>query len=166
MTALTHISAPLAQLTQLMEAYPCYAFVVNEDCTGAKALFRGQWSWEAVAEYLTERRAVEVHPVFGHELVLGAGKNLRDGEGIASYLKPSDGILDIVIYGATIVDAVTAKAAAQILAAEAQNAAALGLMGGGKVSDLSPAEGSTDGAIKPGDVDGAPAPTTTTTAAN
>jgi hypothetical protein len=66
----------------------------------------------------------------------------------------------------SIVDAVTAKAAAQILAAEAQNAAALGLMGGGKVSDLSPAEGSTDGAIKPGDVDGAPAPTTTTTAAN
>ena len=47
------------------------------------------------------------YAVYGHELVLGAGKNLRDGEGIAAYLKPSDGILDIVIYGATIVDAVT-----------------------------------------------------------
>src|SRR6218665_1203444 len=47
------------------------------------------------------------YAVYGHEIVLGAGKNLRDGEGIAAYLKPSDGILDIVIYGATIVDAVT-----------------------------------------------------------
>lgn len=47
------------------------------------------------------------YAVYGHELVLGAGKNLRDGEGIAAYLKPSDGILDIVIYGATIVDAIT-----------------------------------------------------------
>ncbi|WP_421760889.1 urease subunit alpha [Devosia sp.] len=47
------------------------------------------------------------YAVYGHELVLGAGKNLRDGEGIAPYLKPSDGILDIVIYGATIVDAIT-----------------------------------------------------------
>ena len=47
------------------------------------------------------------HAIYGHELVVGAGKNLRDGEGIAAYLKPSDGILDIVIYGATIVDAVT-----------------------------------------------------------
>jgi urease subunit alpha len=47
------------------------------------------------------------YAIYGHELVLGAGKNLRDGEGIAAYLKPSDGILDIVIYGATIVDAVT-----------------------------------------------------------
>jgi urease subunit alpha len=47
------------------------------------------------------------HAVYGHELVLGAGKNLRDGEAIAPYAKPSDGILDFVIYGATIVDAIT-----------------------------------------------------------
>ncbi|MDB5101986.1 MAG: hypothetical protein JWM80_6407 [Cyanobacteria bacterium RYN_339] len=52
MTATTHVSAPLEQLVKMMDGYPCYAFVVNEDCTGAKALFRGQWSWEAVAEYL------------------------------------------------------------------------------------------------------------------
>lgn len=47
------------------------------------------------------------YAIYGHEIVLGAGKNLRDGEGIDPFAKPSDGILDIVIYGATIVDAVT-----------------------------------------------------------
>jgi urease subunit alpha len=47
------------------------------------------------------------YAVYGHELVVGAGKNLRDGEGIDPYATPSDGILDIVIYGATIIDAVT-----------------------------------------------------------
>ena len=47
------------------------------------------------------------YAIYGHELVLGAGKNLRDGEGIDPYARPSDGILDIVIYGATIIDAVT-----------------------------------------------------------
>ncbi len=47
------------------------------------------------------------YAIYGHELVLGAGKNLRDGEGIDPFARPSDGILDIVIYGATIVDAVT-----------------------------------------------------------
>lgn len=47
------------------------------------------------------------YAIYGHEIVLGAGKNLRDGEGIDPYLRSSDGILDIVIYGATIIDAVT-----------------------------------------------------------
>ncbi|CDX24903.1 urease alpha subunit, (Urea amidohydrolase alpha subunit) [Mesorhizobium plurifarium] len=43
---------------------------------------------------------------YGHELLIGAGKNLRDGEGINGHLKASDGILDVVIKNATIVDAV------------------------------------------------------------
>jgi urease subunit alpha len=44
--------------------------------------------------------------VYGHELLIGAGKNLRDGEGINGYLTSSDRILDIVIKNATIIDAV------------------------------------------------------------
>lgn len=43
---------------------------------------------------------------YGHELLIGAGKNLRDGEGINGHLKSSDNILDIVIKNATIIDAV------------------------------------------------------------
>ncbi|WP_375450356.1 urease subunit alpha [uncultured Devosia sp.] len=43
---------------------------------------------------------------YGHELLIGAGKNLRDGEGINGHLKSSDKILDIVIKNATIIDAV------------------------------------------------------------
>jgi urease subunit alpha len=54
------------------------------------------------------------YAVYGHELVLGAGKNLRDGEGIDPYARPSDGILDIVIYGVTIIDAVTGIVKADI----------------------------------------------------
>jgi urease subunit alpha len=54
------------------------------------------------------------HTVYGHELLIGAGKNLRDGEGINGYLKSSDGILDIVIKNATIVDAVTGVVKADI----------------------------------------------------
>jgi urease subunit alpha len=44
--------------------------------------------------------------IYGHELLIGAGKNLRDGEGINGYLKASDKILDFVIKNATIVDAI------------------------------------------------------------
>jgi urease subunit alpha len=43
---------------------------------------------------------------YGHELLIGAGKNLRDGEGIAGHRSASDGILDVVIKNATIIDAV------------------------------------------------------------
>ncbi len=43
---------------------------------------------------------------YGHELLIGAGKNLRDGEGINGHLKYSDKVLDIVIKNATIIDAV------------------------------------------------------------
>jgi urease subunit alpha len=46
---------------------------------------------------------------YGHELLIGAGKNLRDGEGIAGHRSASDGILDVVIKNATIIDAVTMK---------------------------------------------------------
>lgn len=42
---------------------------------------------------------------YGHELLIGAGKNLRDGEGINGFLKSSDHILDIVIKNGTIIDA-------------------------------------------------------------
>jgi urease subunit alpha len=43
----------------------------------------------------------------GHELTNGAGKNMRDAEGISSHLKSSDGTLDVVIKNAVIIDAVT-----------------------------------------------------------
>jgi urease subunit alpha len=59
------------------------------------------------------------YTVYGHELLIGAGKNLRDGEGINGYLKSSDGILDIVIKNATIVDAVTGVVKADIGICEA-----------------------------------------------
>jgi urease subunit alpha len=41
----------------------------------------------------------------GHELVVGAGKTLRDGEGINPRMRYSDKALDIVIQNATIIDA-------------------------------------------------------------
>ncbi len=44
---------------------------------------------------------------YGHELLIGAGKTLRDGEGINGYLRSSDKILDIVIKNATIIDAMS-----------------------------------------------------------
>ena len=43
---------------------------------------------------------------YGHELLIGAGKNLRDGEGIAGHRSNADKILDVVIKNATIIDAV------------------------------------------------------------
>ena len=46
------------------------------------------------------------HTTYGHELLIGAGKNLRDGEGINGHRKSSDRILDVVIKNATIIDAV------------------------------------------------------------
>ncbi|GGC61574.1 urease subunit alpha [Chelatococcus reniformis] len=46
------------------------------------------------------------YAVYGHELLVGAGKNLRDGEGVCAYRTSGDKILDIVIKNATIIDAV------------------------------------------------------------
>jgi urease subunit alpha len=51
---------------------------------------------------------------YGHELLIGAGKNLRDGEGINGYLKSSEKILDIVVKNATIIDAVAGIVKADI----------------------------------------------------
>jgi urease subunit alpha len=45
------------------------------------------------------------YTVPGHELVVGAGKTLRDGEGINPRIRYSDKALDIVIQNATIIDA-------------------------------------------------------------
>lgn len=42
----------------------------------------------------------------GWELLIGAGKSLRDGEGISAGTTASDGALDVVIQNATIIDAV------------------------------------------------------------
>lgn len=42
----------------------------------------------------------------GHELMLGGGKTMRDGEGIAGEYTSADGALDLVIVGATVIDAV------------------------------------------------------------
>ncbi len=42
----------------------------------------------------------------GYELLAGAGKSVRDGEGYRPSSKPSDGILDYVIVNAVIIDAV------------------------------------------------------------
>ena len=47
------------------------------------------------------------YTTYGHELLIGAGKNLRDGEGINGHRKSSDKTLDVVIKNATIIDAVT-----------------------------------------------------------
>lgn len=46
------------------------------------------------------------YSVPGYELLIGAGKSLRDGEGIAADMTASDGALDVVIQNATIIDAV------------------------------------------------------------
>ncbi len=43
--------------------------------------------------------------VHGYELNVGAGKSLRDGEGIAAHISAADGALDAVIQNATIIDA-------------------------------------------------------------
>ncbi|SHE49923.1 urease subunit alpha [Kaistia soli DSM 19436] len=56
----------------------------------------------------------EDYTVYGHELLIGAGKNLRDGEGINAYRTSSDKILDIVIKNATIIDAVAGIVKADI----------------------------------------------------
>jgi len=45
------------------------------------------------------------HTVYGHELLVGAGKTFRDGEGYNPRMRSSDGALDIVIQNATIIDA-------------------------------------------------------------
>jgi urease subunit alpha len=42
---------------------------------------------------------------YGHELVIGAGKSFRDGEGYSANAKYSDRALDFVIQNATIIDA-------------------------------------------------------------
>jgi len=44
---------------------------------------------------------------YGHELLVGAGKNLRDGEGVNGNQTSRHRILDVVIKNATIIDAVT-----------------------------------------------------------
>jgi urease subunit alpha len=46
------------------------------------------------------------YAVPGWELLIGAGKSLRDGEGIASDATAEDGALDVVIQNATIIDPV------------------------------------------------------------
>ena len=51
---------------------------------------------------------------YGHELLIGAGKNLRDGEGIAGHRTASDRILDVVIKNATLIDAVAGIVKADI----------------------------------------------------
>src|SRR5260221_13869745 len=43
--------------------------------------------------------------IYGHELLIGAGKTFRDGEGYCATAKYSDGALDFVIQNATIIDA-------------------------------------------------------------
>jgi urease subunit alpha len=45
------------------------------------------------------------YATYGHELLVGAGKTVRDGEGYNPRLRSSDRILDIVIKNATIIDA-------------------------------------------------------------
>jgi hypothetical protein len=49
---LPSIQADSASLQELMANYPCYAFVPNEDQSGARALFRGRWRLDQVAPYL------------------------------------------------------------------------------------------------------------------
>lgn len=46
------------------------------------------------------------HTVAGYELLSGAGKSVRDGEGYRPSSKPSDGALDYVIMNAVVIDAV------------------------------------------------------------
>src|ERR1700722_15607260 len=45
------------------------------------------------------------YTVYGHELLIGAGKTFRDGEGYCATAKYSDKALDFVIQNATIIDA-------------------------------------------------------------
>ena len=45
------------------------------------------------------------YTVYGHELLIGAGKTFRDGEGYCATAKYSDRALDFVIQNATIIDA-------------------------------------------------------------
>ena len=45
------------------------------------------------------------YTVYGHELLIGAGKTFRDGEGYCATSKYSDKALDFVIQNATIIDA-------------------------------------------------------------
>jgi urease subunit alpha len=45
------------------------------------------------------------YTVYGHELLVGAGKTMRDGEGYNPRIKYSDRALDMVIKNATIIDA-------------------------------------------------------------
>lgn len=54
------------------------------------------------------------HTVPGYELLSGAGKSVRDGEGYRPAAKPSDGALDYVIVNAVIVDAVAGIVKADI----------------------------------------------------
>lgn len=56
----------------------------------------------------------------------------------------------------------TAKLVSQVVAVEGQQAALLGVGGGGSVESVTPAEATTDGALSPSDAEA----TTTTTAAN
>lgn len=65
-----------------------------------------------------------------------------------------------------IPDPVTAKVIAQVLAAEAQQAAYLGQAAGTALAALTPRAASTSDGLAPGDVAGAPATTTTTAAGN
>ncbi len=59
-------------------------------------------------------RSSDDYTTYGHELLVGAGKNLRDGEGVNAYRTASHKILDVVIKNATIVDAVTGIVKADI----------------------------------------------------
>jgi urease subunit alpha len=52
--------------------------------------------------------------VHGYELLAGAGKSVRDGEGYRPSSKPSDDILDYVIVNAVIIDAVAGIVKADI----------------------------------------------------
>ncbi|MFN5522630.1 MAG: urease subunit alpha, partial [Bradyrhizobium sp.] len=46
------------------------------------------------------------YTTYGHELLVGAGKNLRDGEAVAAHRTSQHKALDVVVKNATIVDAV------------------------------------------------------------
>lgn len=65
----------------------------------------------------------------------------------------------------SIPDPVTAKVVAQVLAIEAQQATYLNLLAGEDLATLTPQAATTDAAVEPGRVDGAPPDTTTTTTA-
>lgn len=46
------MNASLDSLRRMMASYHSYAFVANEEM-GAKALFRGRWTWETVSKHLS-----------------------------------------------------------------------------------------------------------------